>query len=72
MIIDLEQLKKARTAVGITWTTLTPDNAVAKDLGWLSDILLQVIDDIELYGHSTFVRNPEDRIIKKGGRDEMG
>lgn len=49
MIIDLEQLKKARTAVGITWTTMTPDDAFAKDLGWLSDLLLRVIDDIELY-----------------------
>ena len=49
MIIDLEKLKKARTAVGITWTTMSPDNAMAQEMGWLSDLLLRVIDDIEFY-----------------------
>lgn len=53
MIIDLEKLKKARTALGIIWTTMSGDSHSAPYVEFVRDLLRDVIDDLEIYGHST-------------------
>lgn len=61
MIVDLEQLKKARLAVGTTWTRMSMDNALSEDILYVNKLLLDIIMDIEQSGES---------IIEKGGEDD--
>lgn len=66
MIVELEKLKKARTAVGVHWTTVSDDNLFRHDVLWLSDLLRDVIDDLELGGESIIELNRE------GGSNDRG
>jgi hypothetical protein len=60
MIINIEELRKMRLAVGTVWTRMDSDNAHADIIAATNKLLLTIILDLEEGGEC---------IIEKGGKD---
>jgi hypothetical protein len=60
MIVDIEQLRKMRLAVGTVWTRMDNDNAHADIIAATNKLLLTII---------LYLEDDGECIIEKGGTD---